>query len=44
MGDGLTCYYPLDQSNKYSLKGQVLYIRNGFYKVARVFPCLNVLN
>lgn len=44
MGDGLTCYFPLDEFNKYSLKGQVIYVRNGFYKVARIFPCLNILN
>lgn len=44
MGDGLTCYFPLDEFNKYSLKGQVIYVRNGFKKVSRIFPCLNVLN
>jgi hypothetical protein len=44
MGDGLTCYFPLDSANKYSLKGQVIYARNGLYKAARIIPCLGILN
>lgn len=44
MGDGLTCYFPLDENHKYSLKGQVIYVRNGVNKIARIFPCLNILN
>ena len=44
MADGLSCYFPLDERNKYSLKGQVIYTRNGFYKVTKIFPCFNILN
>lgn len=44
MADGLSCYFPLDEKNKYSLKGQVIYTRNGFYKVTKIFPCFNILN
>ena len=44
MGDGLTTYFPLDENNKYSLKGQVIYTRNGSQKMPRMFPCLNILN
>ena len=44
MGDGLTTYFPLDDNNKYSLKGQVIYTRNGPQKITKMFPCLNILN
>lgn len=44
MGDGLTTYFLLDENNKYSLKGQTIYSRNGAYQAIRLFPCLNVLN
>ena len=44
MSDGMTSYFLLDENNKYSLKGQTIYSRNGSYQVAKIFPCLNVLN
>jgi len=44
MGDGLTTYFLLDDNNKYSLKGQTIYSRNGSYQSIRLFPCLNILN
>lgn len=44
MGDGLTTYFPLDENNKYSLKGQVIYTRSGPHKISRMFPCFNILN
>lgn len=44
MGNGLTSYFPLDDNNKYSLKGQVIYSQNGVAKVHRIIPCFNILN
>lgn len=44
MGDGLTSYFFLDENNKYSLKGQTIYSKNGIYQCPHIFPCFNVLN
>ena len=44
MDDGLSSYFILDDSNKYSLKEQVIYTKNGPYEIERIMPCLNVLN
>lgn len=44
LDDGLASYFILDDSNKYSLKEQVIYAKNGPYEVERMIPCLNNLN
>ena len=44
MGDGLTAYFFLDENNKYSLKGQTIYTKNGAYQAPKLFPCMNLLN
>ncbi len=44
LDDGLSSYFILDDSNKYSLKEQVIYTKNGPYEIERIMPCLNVLN
>lgn len=44
MGDGLTAYFLLDENNKYSLKGQTIYSKNGTYQCPHIFPCCNILN
>lgn len=44
LDDGLSSYFILDDSNKYSLKEQVIYTKNGAYEIERIMPCLNVLN
>lgn len=44
LDDGLASYFILDESNKYSLKEQVIYTKNGPYEIERIIPCLNILN